>query len=338
MADLLVRVPGPIDLTPERVEIGDTTAFLSKFTATQVKLEVFSQGLTHLSDDLQAVADAVAENAEQTGLDRQQVALDRGLVADDRNQVAIDRVAVLDAESSASRSAQRALDAAQIAESAAHLKGDWDSLTGLLEFPATVRHEGRLWALASEDLPDVELHPPSESDGRWVSVLNIVRQPVCLEPVDAVDVAVSPVLSGSAYGNYWGLARAHRTFVVRNYADKAEAQVVSVNADCVVKRALTLLNQDAVLAKRTINIFVEVHRKQTFRRTHRVGAVDNDNIQRARLSVSNPLDTVFPKKVSTGIIIGFTKFREVLFTIARNRLIDINLPCAFYVWMLQHFF
>ena len=77
----------------------------------------------------------------------------------------------LDAQASAlaaSLSASTALDAKAAAFNAANFKGNWASLAGALNIPASVRHNGRIWLLVA-NLADVTAAQPGVSAG-WVAM------------------------------------------------------------------------------------------------------------------------------------------------------------------------
>lgn len=56
-----IKVPEPLDLRPERVQVGDSAEFLTKFSSTQSKLETFSDGLSVMADDLGELIDNMTE-------------------------------------------------------------------------------------------------------------------------------------------------------------------------------------------------------------------------------------------------------------------------------------
>ena len=58
--------------------------------------------------------------------------------------------------------------AAEMAASSANFKGQWINLTGALNIPATVEHNGVLWILLN-NLPDVTLSEPTSGNSDWLS-------------------------------------------------------------------------------------------------------------------------------------------------------------------------
>ncbi|WP_321276915.1 hypothetical protein [Thiomicrorhabdus indica] len=56
--------------------------------------------------------------------------------------------------------------ASSSALAAANFKGEWSSLAGALNTPATVLHQERIWLL-TEDLADVSLSEPSFENSQW---------------------------------------------------------------------------------------------------------------------------------------------------------------------------
>lgn len=77
----------------------------------------------------------------------------------------------LAAASSAADAASSAVTAAAAADSAAaaaNFKGLWPDLTGALNKPASVKHNGRFWYLLN-NLPNVALSEPSNSNPDWTA-------------------------------------------------------------------------------------------------------------------------------------------------------------------------
>lgn len=76
MAAFTVRVPTPLDLTQQRLSVGDTFQFITKINVTQEKFEAFSSELTTFVNDLQQLADVsnlAIETAEAAAQDLQTV-------------------------------------------------------------------------------------------------------------------------------------------------------------------------------------------------------------------------------------------------------------------------
>lgn len=131
MARPQVTPPAPIDLTDQRIQIGDTTAFVSKLNTTQDQFERFSEEtdayanqLNALGDYLEQRADSADDDAAATADDRKAVyrfhtvvAADREAVATDKTAVATDRQAVEAAASQvASHQQTVAADKADVAD------------------------------------------------------------------------------------------------------------------------------------------------------------------------------------------------------------------------------
>ena len=66
--------------------------------------------------------------------------------------------------------AQTAEESAATALALTSYKGAWSSLTGALAKPASVSHNGRFWALAS-NLADVTTQAPSSSSAYWTEAI-----------------------------------------------------------------------------------------------------------------------------------------------------------------------
>lgn len=66
------------------------------------------------------------------------------------------------AANSATAAANTALDAASVASASANFKGLWNTLTGTLNKPASVKHNGRFWLLLN-NLADVTASEPGVS-------------------------------------------------------------------------------------------------------------------------------------------------------------------------------
>ncbi len=72
------------------------------------------------------------------------------------------------------------LAASNTAVAAANFKGNWNSLVGSLNIPASVRHNGQFWELL-ENIPDVTAEEPTISSTKWARLNNMVG------PTSAVD-------------------------------------------------------------------------------------------------------------------------------------------------------
>lgn len=65
-------------------------------------------------------------------------------------------------------SALQAQDARDVALASANFKGLWEDLSGALNKPASVKHNGRFWLLLN-NLPNVALSEPEEGNDDWTS-------------------------------------------------------------------------------------------------------------------------------------------------------------------------
>lgn len=100
---------------------------------------------THLSSVFNDELDAVAEN-----------------VVHNAGEAAASAVASAASAVASADSAAAAATARDATFNAANFKGDWSTLTGALEIPASVRHNGRFWLLVA-NVADVTLEVPSVS-------------------------------------------------------------------------------------------------------------------------------------------------------------------------------
>ncbi len=78
MTTVTIQVPDSLDLTAQRVQIGDSVEFIDKINTTQQNLELFSQQLTTFSSDLQqavVVIDGIAAGSAQAAADNIQTIL-----------------------------------------------------------------------------------------------------------------------------------------------------------------------------------------------------------------------------------------------------------------------
>ncbi|ODC02732.1 hypothetical protein BFW38_03395 [Terasakiispira papahanaumokuakeensis] len=96
MARPHVTPPEPIDLTDQRIQIGDTTAFVTKFNTTQDQFERFSTETDAYTTQLSALGDYLEQRADSADADAAATAADRLAVAGDKTAVAVDRAAVAD--------------------------------------------------------------------------------------------------------------------------------------------------------------------------------------------------------------------------------------------------
>ena len=106
-----IRVPGVVDLTQYRVQVGDTVAFIEKINGTQSDLENWAEQLTWCATDLQTTADQIGTRHTEIVQVGQQVAEDAQEVRDQMNTALSPAVAA-------------AVDAVATAEAAAILRID----------------------------------------------------------------------------------------------------------------------------------------------------------------------------------------------------------------------
>lgn len=88
--------------------------------------------------------------------------------------------------------AQTAEDSATTALAGANYKGAWSSLAGALAKPASVSHNGRFWALAS-NLADVTTQTPASGSAYWSEI--ILSEATLVAVTTTTQTAV-------AYGDY----------------------------------------------------------------------------------------------------------------------------------------
>lgn len=107
--------------------------------------------------------------------------------------------------------ATAAVEASSVALAAANFKGMWSSLTGNLDKPASVKHNGRFWLLLN-NLANVALSQPGVSSdwtssdaGRVIQTIttNTVAVPGVYYVVDAVGITLT-VPTGWLNGDYLG--------------------------------------------------------------------------------------------------------------------------------------
>jgi hypothetical protein len=100
--------------------------------------------------------------------------------------------------------ANTATASAAVAVASANFKGNWSSLTGPLNMPATVRHAGQYWALL-QNLADVTTQTPVGGSAYWAATGAIGGQAtVGLDLLKGPDIASAATLSGiwtSTQGN-----------------------------------------------------------------------------------------------------------------------------------------
>src|SRR5690625_4409028 len=82
--------------------------------------------------------------------------------ADEANSLAVEANSDADRAESAAESAAGSAAIAQSAQELAHYKGEWGSLSGALDTPASVWHLEQFWILL-ESVSDVTAHEPGTS-------------------------------------------------------------------------------------------------------------------------------------------------------------------------------
>lgn len=113
-----------------------------------VTAEAFTNNMPPWGADVKAVADSAKTNAEYS--------LDRATAAQGSADAAVVTLGQVNT-------------AATGAFAAANYKGDWSTLTGALNPPATVTHNGRLWYL-KQALANVTTQPPALGSAYWSEV------------------------------------------------------------------------------------------------------------------------------------------------------------------------
>ncbi|ODC02733.1 hypothetical protein BFW38_03405 [Terasakiispira papahanaumokuakeensis] len=122
MARPHVTPPEPIDLTDQRIQIGDTTAFVTKFNTTQDAFERFSEAtgpyaeqLNALGEYLEQRADSAEEAALSTADDRQATRAHLKTVTELKDEVVDQRTLAEDATSTVLSRLDDALEATDYA-------------------------------------------------------------------------------------------------------------------------------------------------------------------------------------------------------------------------------
>ena len=118
-------------------------------------LPTFRAALNDAGAWIQAALESIAQtlvDAVQARDDAQDYANDASGFADDSSNHALD----------SEQFAQQANAFAQVAATNAAFRGEWDELTGPIEMPASVYHDGAYWQLL-RDLPDVTASEPGQT-------------------------------------------------------------------------------------------------------------------------------------------------------------------------------
>lgn len=114
-----IRVPGAVDLTQYRVQVGDTVQFIEKINNTQADLENWAQQLTFCATDLQAAADQIGTRHGEVVQTGTQVADDKAIVQQLRTETGEQRQLAETAAGTATQQAGIATGAADTASQAA---------------------------------------------------------------------------------------------------------------------------------------------------------------------------------------------------------------------------
>lgn len=118
-----IRVPGAVDLTQYRVQVGDTVQFIEKINNTQADLENWAEQLTFCATDLQAAADQIGTRHGEVVQTGTQVAEDKDTVQQLRTETGQDRQAAEQAATTAGQHLTAAAQERQAAEQAATAAG-----------------------------------------------------------------------------------------------------------------------------------------------------------------------------------------------------------------------
>ena len=113
-----------------------------------------AQSVTDAADQVALAADQVALAADQVTLAEGQVTLAEG-------QVTL-----------ATTQATNAANSATAAAANANFAGNWGDLTGALNIPASVQHDGSIWQLLT-DLADVTTSEPSDVNSDWARIIPV---------------------------------------------------------------------------------------------------------------------------------------------------------------------
>jgi len=105
----------------------------------------------------------------------------------------------------------------------------------------------------------------------------------------------------------------------------------------VKQRRFALLHDHAVFGQAIEAVAVKRLAEQAFGRARRVGAVDDDDVDRIRLGVLHPFDAVDEFQIRTRIVVRLAQFREINLGQAGDALVDIDLHRLFDRRMFQDF-
>lgn len=121
---------------------------------------------TQAATSATASKNAAAISETNAANDAAQTSQDRIATGNDATQTASDRVATSDDASSASADALTATNAANQSAANANYKGEWSSLSGALNIPASVK-DGNFVYMLNENLADVTLWKPADNPDKW---------------------------------------------------------------------------------------------------------------------------------------------------------------------------
>ena len=158
---------------------------------------------------------------------------------------------------------EAAIAAKDVAVAGANFKGNWSDLTGAINMPSSVAHDGKFWALAA-NLADVTLAEPGV-DASWVEIvtgvdldsIKFIMQPELYVEDAPTNVPENPTLMTNVF----------RTFAGDDVHQMTDWQVVDNTTTTVVWESLN--NTHNLLSiKMTPGSLVESH-EYTFRARHK---------------------------------------------------------------------
>jgi len=128
------------------------------------------------------------------------------------SQVDADKTASAASATAAANSAAAALNSQNLAAASADFKGAWSSLTGALNKPATVSHNGSFWALLN-NLANVTTSTPSLTNADWQFIsgtrfqatrtANFTVARNAMENVTATSATIDATLSSFSAGDFF---------------------------------------------------------------------------------------------------------------------------------------
>jgi hypothetical protein len=163
-------------------------------------------------------------------------------------------LAAADSATAAADSAAAALVSEGLAAASADFKGNWSSLTGALNKPATVAHNGSFWALLN-NLANVTASTPSLTNANWQFISGTQWQPTktasftvainTMNSILATGSAVNATLTASATDGSF--------FVIANSAASTQT-VMIMNAGYTIRnnrRSITSADNIVLAAGQT---------------------------------------------------------------------------------------